>query len=123
MKLTKICTQNFQAALSELMNQPLDGVTSYKLAKVLKKVNENFDTFNPVRVKLAEKYAEKDKDGKPIIVGTNYKFSEAAVKEFEAELEEIDEEVDLGTIPLSAIVNARVSPVTIHLLSELIAEK
>jgi antirestriction protein len=89
------------------------------------KVADNFNEFEKERIELNEKYAVKDKDGKPVIKEENYQISDKvafdkelnklkekhkeAIEERENQVKEVDElqkeeiELELREIPLDIV--------------------
>ena len=63
MKITIANLVNSTApVLSKMMNKELSPVTSFKLVKLVKAVNNEIEVFNGERVKLLEKYGKKNEE-------------------------------------------------------------
>lgn len=63
--------------------------TAMQLNEVQKTLSNLLESFEKARVKLAEKHAEKDKDGKPVLQGRGYKMSD--FQGFEKDFEKISD--------------------------------
>jgi len=74
---------NSKQALSSLVSQPLVFGTSFKLAKVVKAVNEELQTYDDLRRKLCEKYGTLTEDESQYDIPANKQ------KEFNAEFAEL----------------------------------
>ena len=101
-------------AFTSLMNQPLRGVVSYRLAKLSKQVKELFKDFNDTRETIFRKYAE-EVDGEIKVDKDSESF-----KKIEAELTEVLEEevnLDFKKIKVSDMVNTDISPNDFEMLS------
>lgn len=59
--------------LKKLSQKPLKGRVAYNVAKILCKVEEEFNLFNETRHKIVEQYGEKDDNGELLI---NYETHE-----------------------------------------------
>lgn len=69
MKITIANLVNSTApVLSKIMNKELSPVTSFKLVKLVKAINNEIEVFNSERVKLLEKYGTKDKENNNYII-------------------------------------------------------
>lgn len=84
-----------QGTLADLnQTRGLKSVTAYRISKNVKAVTEEFKTYEEHRTNLCKKYANKDKDGNPIIKeGGNYDIPEENLEKFLEELKELHEEM------------------------------
>lgn len=96
MKLLQLI--NAENALGTLGNaKGLSSVTAYRISKNIKNILDEIKTYNETRTKMCTEYADKDKDGKPVIKDNRYCMS----KENEVKLNEelgklLDETVDIN---------------------------
>ena len=74
MKLLQLI--NAERALGTLGNtKGLSSITAYRISKNIKSILEEIKTYNDTRTKMCEEYADKAKDGKPIIKDNKYIMS------------------------------------------------
>lgn len=50
-------------ALQELSNKSFSGATTFKIARLIRELNKELETFDKERMKLIEKYGERDENG------------------------------------------------------------
>lgn len=121
MKLHKIIDPLFYQAVTELSNSQLPVATSYALADILEKLQDERLKFEAVRQTLLDRHGDKDDKGtlKLNEAKTEYvlKDKEAFDKEYK-ELLEID--VSLPNFKLSQLGDAKLSPKAMLQLKELI---
>jgi len=78
-----------------IMSKEFTATTSFQLARIFSKLESESKIYFSEKQKLANKYAIKDNDGKPVIKDGNYTISN--VDEFSKELNELLEiEIELG---------------------------
>lgn len=86
--------------LTKWLNLPMHGEESRVRTRFLRVLGPLAKDHDDERIRLLSEYADKDKDGKPVMEnnGLNYKLSEEAITKFRKvyeELEEADVQVDL----------------------------
>lgn len=111
--------------LQKIANSPIKGRTAYKVAKLLKKLEEEFAIFNDSRKKMIELYTIKDENGEPIIEDGNYKIEPAQVKEFNEEVSSLLNTmitIDSSRIPLDELSEIEFTPSEIMLIEDFIEE-
>ena len=94
-----------QAALNTLVGMPLEAKTSYRVSRMLKKIISELKDLDAERIKLVNKYGEKDDKGNTQVKPENIeKFNKdwAALLEMETEL-------DSPKIPFSMIETLKIS--------------
>ena len=109
--------------LQKISNSPIKGRTAYKVGKLLKRIEEEFDLFNDSRKKLIDQYALKDKEGDPITEDGSYKISPDKISEFNAEVSGLLDtvvKIDLDPIPIEEIENIEFTPNEIILIDDFI---
>ena len=101
-KLKELINPEFQASISSLRNnRDLKTSMTWKLLPIFKRIREEIENFNGVRIELCKKYAQKDKDENPIHVplpdgNFQYIINPENTKNFEDELKDLQEnEIDL----------------------------
>lgn len=105
MKLSEV--QGRLEGLLKLAGKNLPVKIAYAIAKNIKVLNEEYKTIEEQRIKLCEKYADKDEDGKPKMAEKDgkqvYQFSddnEEKVNEEYKELLETEEELDIHKVSI-----------------------
>lgn len=51
-------------ALQDISNKSFSGATTFKIARLIRELNKEIETFDTERMKLIEKYGERDETGK-----------------------------------------------------------
>lgn len=112
MKLLQLI--NAERALGTLGNtKGLSSITAYRISKNIKSILEEIKTYNDTRTKMCEEYADKAKDGKPIIKDNKYIMSTEKEIKLNEELGKLlDEDVDIQIkkVTLEDINKAGLSP-------------
>lgn len=112
MKLLQLI--NAERALGTLGNtKGLSSITAYRISKNIKSILEEIKTYNDTRTKMCEEYADKDKEGKPIIKDNKYIMSTEKEIQLNEELGKLlDEDVDIQIkkVTLADINKAGLSP-------------
>ena len=110
-------------ALAELAKEKMPTTASYKIAKLLKTIEREFAIFEEQRMKLLDKYADKDETGKFIITDNKYQFTKNGRERFDAEFEELSNleiEVDFTPIAVNEFENAQISPIVLAVLDKFV---
>lgn len=87
--------------LCNLGNKKLPVKVSYAISKNIMKLQEEVETLEKERVKLAEQYAVKGEDGKPKVINNSYVMEEnqeVFAKEYQ-EFLDTETEIMIYTIP------------------------
>ncbi len=93
-------------ALEKIAKQDIDIVQSFKLARVIRELNDHFKDYDEQRIALIKKLGTEDKDG-------NFEVKGDAKEEFVNEMEKLfGIEVDLSFEPfkLSEFKGIKISP-------------
>ena len=123
MKISLNEVMGMQAGLDVILAKELPIKPAYWLARFLDKIRSEMEAMEKARVKLVEKLAKKDKDGKPIMKKAKdgepqqYDLTDENIAKFQAEYNELGKEefeidfkpiklVDLGDISLKSISNS-----------------
>lgn len=99
--------------IKKLLDSPIKGRTAYKIAKLIKRLDEELALFNESRGKLLNKYAVKDENGQPIIENNGFKIALEHVEDFNresAELLNTSITIDAEPIVLAEIENVEFTP-------------
>lgn len=120
MKKTKLHTlinPTFNAALNDLVSKELPAVVSFQLSKILREVREQNKEFQTTRMKLLQKYCQKDSKGN---LKTNKEKTEYVLKDKEGFDKEYNELINLDIqhdqINLDSLESISVKPETLQAL-------
>lgn len=104
MKMTLADVKVRQQALAEIAPRRLPGKLAYAIGKNLMALQEAAELIERQRVAIAESYAKKDEEGKPIVKDNSYDMEnmEAFKTEFGEFLAE-EEEIEVRTVPVSVL--------------------
>lgn len=113
--------------LNTILAKELPAKTSYWLARFLDKVASEQKAMEKARVKLLEKLAKKDKDGKPLMKKDKdeYDLTKANMTKFQTEINELGKEefdVDFKAIKLDQLGNIKLKPIVLMQLKKIIVE-
>ena len=132
MKVTLNEVRQMQPGLDVILAKELPVKTAYWLARFLDKVRAEIGSTENIRMKLVDKYAKKDKDGKFIFKKDDkgkdlqeYDFTKENyinfVKEYD-ELSQIEMEIDFKPIKLADLGDITLKPVVLIQLGKIIEE-
>lgn len=79
---------------------------SYAIAKNVKNLAEEHADYEKQRIKLCEEFANKDKDGNPILIDGKYDIPDCHLEEFNDvvnELRETEIDVDIHSVSFSEL--------------------
>ena len=121
-----------QKGLDVILAKELPVRTAYWLARFLDKVGSEFKAMETARVKLVEKYAMKDKDGRPVMKKdkdgkpiNEYDLSKANMEKFQKEFAELGKEefdIDFKPIKLEQLGDIKLKPIVLVQLGKIIVE-
>lgn len=115
-KLEKIVLS--KDTLVKVLNQDFPIVISYKLSKIVDKINKEIQIFEENRVKLVKKYGEEVKEG--------FKVKEENIEVYAKELSElldIEIQIEIPIITIKDLEGCKLSPLELIQLSWLIKEE
>lgn len=76
--------------MKSLMNEPLPSRVAFQVAKLAQNMATEYKYFEDTRLKLIQKYGEKDENGELLIDSNNqYKISSDKAQEFSKEIEDL----------------------------------
>ena len=103
MKLATVIDPKFKEIIKKLMEQPLPIKASYKLAGIVKKVDEENARFEEVRQASLKNFGTKNEAGNlQIDENNNVKFTQENLIEFSKQLAELgQEDVEFQSIKIS----------------------
>lgn len=126
MKLSNEKILNTINVLGNLNNTQLPIKLAYAISKNINKIDIELKTYNDEKVKLINKYAEKDKEGKVISDEHGHIIIEEKYKEDWnndiSELLSIENEIDIHKIQLDDLLNANynISPAELSMIDFMI---
>ena len=132
MKFTLNEVMAMQKGLDILLAKELPVKTAYWLARFLDKIGSEFKAMETARIKLVEKYATKDKDGRPIMKKdkdgkqlNEYDLTKSNMEKFQTEFAELGKEVfeiDFKPIKLEQLGDIKLKPIVLMQLGKIIEE-
>lgn len=121
-----ITVVNGMDTLKKLSESPIRGRTAYKIAKILKKVDEEYSLFNDARMKLVRECAKKGEDGEPITDEQgNVSIDESSIAMFNDEINKLLEttvNIDFDKIPLDELADIDFTPTEMIAIEDFIEE-
>ena len=87
--IVRIENRYLKPSIDLLFNLSLRGKQSRHRTRFIKLLNERFVQVEEERKQLAEEFAEKDEDGKPIVENDRYKIVGDNREQFQKEFEEL----------------------------------
>ena len=134
MKISLNEVRGMQAGLDVILAKEIPIKPAYWLARFLDKIRAEMEAMEKARMKLVEKLAKKDKDGKPVTLTekdrdgnetTKYDFTKDNELKFQAEFDELGKEefeVDFKPIKLDQLGDINLKPIVLVQLGKLIEE-
>ena len=134
MKISLNEVRGMQAGLDVILAKEIPIKPAYWLARFLDKIRSEMDAMEKARIKLVEKLAKKDKDGKPMfkkgkdgkqIEPNQYDFTDENMAKFQAEFDELGKEefdVDFKPIKLEQLGDINLKSIVLVQLGKLIEE-
>jgi len=134
MKVTLNEVRQMQPGLDVILAKELPVKTAYWLARFLDKIRSEMDAMEKARMKLVEKYVEKDKDGKLLFKKDKdgkqfdppqYDLTDDNMEKFNKEFAELSEEeieIDFKPIKLEQLGDINLKPIVLVQLGKLIEE-
>lgn len=103
MKLATVIDPKFKEIIKKLMEQPLPIKASYKLAGIVKRVDEENARFEEARQASLKSFGTKDESGNlQVDDNNNVKFTQENLIEFSKQLAELGrEEIEIQSIKIS----------------------
>ena len=134
MKFSLNEVRGMNAGLDVILEKELPIKTAYWLARFLDKIRSEITAMEKARIKLVEKLAIKDKDGKPLfkkgkdgkqIEPPQYDLTDENMEKFQEEINELGKEefeVDFKPIKLEQLGDIKLKPIVLVQLGKLIEE-
>ena len=134
MKISLNEVRGMQAGLDVILAKEIPIKPAYWLARFLDKIRSEMEAMEKARMKLVEKLAKKDKDGKPLfkkdkdgkqIEPSQYDFTDENMAKFQAEFDELGKEefeIDFKPIKLDQLGDINLKPIVLVQLGKLIEE-
>ncbi len=118
--------------LDVILGTELPVKPAYWLARFLDKVQSEMKALESARMKLIEKYAKKDKNGKPMMKKVKdgeqpkeFDLTKANMEEFQKEFAELGKEefeIDFRAIKLADLGDIKLKPIVLVQLGKIIVE-
>lgn len=92
---------NAESALEKISGYKVSGKYAFALARLMREIGKEVQTFETIRIDLVKKYANKDENGELIVTEGNVHLSPESIALYNAELaESLSQEVELNGNPL-----------------------
>ena len=131
MKISLNEVRGMQVGLDVILGKELPIKPAYWLARFLDKIRSEMEAMEKARVKLLEKLAKKDKDGKPLMKKAKegepqqYDLTDENMAKFQEEFAELGKEefeIDFKPIKLDQLGDISLKPIVLVQLGKLIEE-
>jgi len=131
MKISLNEVMGMQAGLDVLLGKEIPVKPAYWLARFLDKIRSEMAAMEKARIKLIEKLAKKDKDGKPLMKKAKdgepqqYDLTDENMAKFQKEFAELGKEefeIDFKPIKLDQLGDISLKPIVLVQLGKLIEE-
>ena len=131
MKISLNEVRGMQAGLDVILAKEIPIKPAYWLARFLDKIRSEMGAMETARVKLVEKLAKKDKEGKPLMKKAkdgepqSYDLTDENMAKFQEELAELGKEefeIDFKPIKLADLGDITLKPIVLVQLGKLIEE-
>ena len=105
---------NATDTFSKIMQQSFKGSLAFKIARLVRELKKELDTFNEERRKLLDKYCVNDENGEfEILENGNIKLIPETVNEFNNELDILmntEIEINADKLPMDSIDDFDITP-------------
>lgn len=104
-------------------SRSLSGATAYKIAKNVKKIEEELKSYQEGKNVIINKYCSKDDKGENIILNGNYDIPNETMDAFNNDLLDLldtESDIEIRLLSVSEVENASLSPAHFALLDFLI---
>lgn len=113
--------------LQEAAHMPMSARDSYRLMRVLKVLDKEYETIETTQRNLIERCAERDEDGNyvPAEGGNGIKLKTEMIAEYHTELSNLIQteiELDIKKLPWSMFEEQKITPVQMNLLADLLED-
>jgi len=131
MKISLNEVRGMQAGLDVILAKEIPIKPAYWLARFLDKIRSEMEAMEKARIKLIEKLAKKDKDGKPLMKKAkdgepqSYDLTDENMAKFQEEFAELGKEefeIDFKPIKLDQLGDISLKPIVLVQLGKLIEE-
>lgn len=108
--------------LNQTLQLDIESTNSLRISRLLLKLSEENELFNKERIKLCEKYAKKDENGKSVTDETkNYIIED--LESFNTEFENLqNEEIEIEFKPVIVEKLPKIKPYVLLLIDDLLDE-
>ena len=126
MKIKLLQLADSNEVLGQLNNtHGLSAVCAFSISKNIKKIVTELEVYNETRIKILEEKANKDEDGKAIIVDEQYQLTNENLVKANNEIQTLlnsDIDLDLTKISIEDLNNADLTPAQLSLIDFMIKE-
>ena len=126
MKIKLLQLADSNEVLGQLNNtHGLSAVCAFSISKNIKKIVTELEVYNETRIKILEEKANKDEDGKAIIVDEQYQLTNENLVKANNEIQTLlnsDIDLDLTKISIEDLNNADLTPAQLSLIDYMIKE-
>ena len=108
--------------LNQTLQLDIESTNSLRISRLLLKLNEENELFNKERIKLCEKYAKKDENGKSV-ADENEHYIMEDLESFNTEFENLkNEEIEIEFKPIIVEKLPKIKPYVLLLIDDLLDE-
>lgn len=116
-----------KGACENLKTQKTSVKTAYKISKILNTVEKEFEFYQAKFVEIINEYAEKDENGKPVMIenGEGIKINPEKIAEAQfklSELEAIEVEFNITPLSIDELDGLEISISDMQILSQILQE-
>lgn len=126
MKIKLLQLADSNEILGQLNNtHGLSAVCAFSISKNIKKIVTELEVYNETRIKILEEKANKDEDGKAIIIDEQYQLTNENLVKANNEIQTLlnsDIDLDLTKISIEDLNNADLTPAQLSLIDYMIKE-
>ena len=105
---------NSTEIFNKIMQQPFKGSLAFKIARLVRELEKEMQTFNDERMKIIRKYGKKDENGELIVNNDgNIEFENDKINEINYEfnsLLETELEINADKLPIDSIDEFELTP-------------
>jgi len=111
MKLKTVLNPYFQQLFAQFKEENLPSFCGYQVAKITKKITEEFKVYSDIRLETVKKYCQKDEKGEPLTKDNEYVFiDDDAKSKFMVEVNQLGEqEFTTNKISLKKLLECNLS--------------
>lgn len=119
MKLSLHNILELAGPLREISKKNFTGATSFKIARLIRELDNEITLFEESRRKVAMKYCEKDSNGQVVAVDGNFRIKDEYLSDCDRELRQLYNtvvEINADLLPIEAFEDVELTPEQASLL-------